>query len=368
MKKCEIPDIIIGLAITIGEIINGRGEKRGLENYFTWAAWKIDVEILNLLSGRPYCEQPPQRRFLDRLVGGHLAPHQDSEESAARYFHCVFEYEFGKRVRGETPSIIPLQETIRSHCLDGHKQQEKNLFPASIWRVFTRAGETEGKTAVYYRYFCGDELDTLKHHLTAVINSANRHYAELYRLGLYPPDHIGHIKVSQARQLNGLLAAARTLAARHGGTWQSHLPAAWITNPMTKIGDDKCPDYATFVRHDIIKSILGLRPPLRFLSYDEESPYEDAEEAADYDEPDTGRDGLVDDDDDDDDSFITEYRANLELLKKRLARATYLHRRDRELLFALLHRRDLGHLIREAEEERVLAHMETLLRRLFATP
>ena len=31
MKKCEIPDIIIGLAITIGEIINGRGEKRGPE-------------------------------------------------------------------------------------------------------------------------------------------------------------------------------------------------------------------------------------------------------------------------------------------------------------------------------------------------
>lgn len=357
-----IPNIIITLAVTIGEILNDRDEKRDpKKNYFTWSSWKIDVEIQNLLSGRPYCKQPPQTKYLKQLIGCHLAPYQDCEESASRYFQCVFQHEFSKRAGCKTPSIISLQEIIRSHCLDRNKQQENNLFPASIWRVFTRAGETQGEiTDLHYRYFSGADLDSLKLRLIATINSANRHYAELYRLGLYPPEYIEHIKVSQARELHKLLAAAKARAKQDGGTWQSHLPTAWAIKPMTKIGDDKCPDYRTFAQHDIIRSILGLRPPLRFVSYEDKEQSDEKGES----------DGIPDSEwcevMDDNDNFIAEYHTNLALLKKRLDCATHLNLRDRELLKALIHHRDLSHLVREVEQEHTLAHLEKLLRQLVA--
>lgn len=363
MTTKTIPNIIITLAVTIGEILNDRDEKRDSKNYFTWTVWKIDAEILNLLSGRSYCKQPPQTKYLKQLIGCHLAPHQDYEESASRYFHCVFEHEFSKRAGGKTPSIIPLQEIIRSHCLDRNKQQEENLFPASIWRVFTRAGETQDeRTAPHYRYFSGADLDSLKLRLIATIASANRHYAELYRLGLYPPEYINHIKVSQARELHELLAAAKARAQQDGGTWQSHLPAVWALKPMKKIGSDKCPNYHVFAQHDIIRSILGLRPPLRFVAYEdnEQSNPKDNSDGA----PNPEWCELIEDNDD----FITEYHDNLALLKKRLDRATYLNRRDRELLTALIYHRDLSHLVREAEQERTLVRLEKLLHQLIAPP
>lgn len=357
-------NILIEFSATIAEILNNAEQHHKAQDCFIWQAWRIESDIVNLLSGRGCHGLNATQKYSHRLVGSHMSAHQDKDYAAQQYFDSVLDYQIGKRQgRGEIPTDR-LQEEIRSHCLLAAKSSESNLSPISLWGIFLRAGQVDGESAAstqecHYRYWHGEEKRRFKLRMYDVLSSANRHYAEIYRLGLYPPEHLDSINVSQARKLSGLINSAKALAEQdeQGRSWQHFLEQAWQAAPLKKLAADAVPDYATFARHPIIRCLLALDwTTIQTVSYDENPEEDDWEsmavmaEASAY-----GREDALED------SFYD----NLAILEEKINDAI-LPVRDKERLFRIVRARDISDLINADEDENaVFEHLRNLLNKLW---
>jgi hypothetical protein len=378
----KIPPLIAELSFDVSEILNDKGNPRRPEGYFRWEPWRIDREIINLLTGRSYCGISGKPKYARLVVGKHMSGYDDAEGSACDYFRCVFEYPISSRepkengMLGGTKALPPtdrLQNHIRSHCLDSEKHGEKNLSPVSLWDIFKRAGETIDNSRggqVCYHYFEGEALQRLKCCVLDVLLTANRHYSTLYSLGLYPPQYINDIKAIQAIALDRLIKHARKLAGENGD-WKKQLPIAWAEKPLTKIGDRKLPDYDAFIAHDLIQRMLDLqRKKLIFVPYDNfvTAAWSQIENG---DEEDANlplmEEGI---DDEHIDSYEEEEGLEDKIMEKIKHYAAHLNEfvctpHERELLFALLNHFDISPFVKENEDDDAFyARLKKLLLRL----
>lgn len=335
--------ILIEFSATVAEIINHTEKQRDDDNFFQWAAWHLDANIINLLRGKPFLKHGGRKKFANHLLGWQMSAHKDIEYSAEQYFQCVFEYAINNRKNLALTPCDKLQNIIRENCLDKEKRQETNLSPVSLWGIFERAGKPvkESKQQqICYHYWRDEKLRQLKIHLYDVLSSANRHYAEIYRLGLYPPDFIESINVSQARQLNNMIKIAKKRSENSHKHWRSIFPEVWAEKPMKKIGMDKISCYEDFAKHDVGKCLLGTaRATLQIVKYDELSNDEQG-----LDEMIVGEVAELTQD------HETEFYTELALLVERLNEAE-LDPRDKELLFNIIHQRDIADLIDDDEDE-----------------
>ncbi len=350
MKKNHI---LIEFSAVVAEIINRTDSKCSNDDYFQWAAWHLDANIINLLRGQSYLNQRGHKKYANYLVGWQMSAHKDIEYCAEQYFQCVFEHPISNRKRLPVTPCDKLQNTIRANCLDREKRQENNLSPISLWGIFERAGqpvENNSQQQLCYRYWHGEDLRKLKIHLYDVLSTANRHYAEIYRLGLYPPDFIDSINVSQARQLNAMIKAAKQRTRATTQHWRSIFSEVWAEKPMKKIGTDKIANYDDFANHDIGKCLLGTaRATLKMLTYDELSASEDGFE--DYIVAEVAE--LSQEQQDHEAGFY----ADLDRLTRRLNTAD-LDPRDKELIFNIIHQRDIDTLIdKDENEDKLFEHL-----------
>ncbi len=339
--------ILIEFSAIVAEIINQAKSERNNKDFFRWAAWYLDANIINLLRGKSYLNQPGRKKYARYLVGWQMSAHKDIEYSAEQYFQCVFEHLISNRKQLAVTPCDKLQNTIRANCLDEAKRQENNLSPISLWGIFERAGkpvaENDRQQQLCYRYWYGEDLRKLKIHLYDVLSTANRHYAEIYRLGLYPPDFIDSINVSQARQLNAMIKTAKQRTQATTRHWRSVFREVWAEKPMKKIGTDKITNYDDFANHDIGKCLLGsARATLKMVTYDELSASEDGFEdhivaevaELSQEQPD----------------HEAEFYTDLDRLARKLNTAD-LDPRDKELIFNIIHQRDIDALIDNDENE-----------------
>lgn len=345
--------ILIEFSATIAEIINHGEQKHTTDDFFEWAAWYIEHNIIELLSGKQYLSQTGNKRYAQRIVGWQMSAHKDIAYSAEQYFQRVFEHKISNRKNLPTTPTDKLQKTIHNNCLDQDKRRQTTQTPCSLWDIFQRAGEaTHSDQPLCYHYWQGEDLRKLKIHLYDVLSSANRHYAEIYRLGLYPPDFIDSINVSQARKLNQILIEAKNRSQTEGCNWRTLLPQVWTETPLKKIGTDKLSNYQDFANHDIIKCLLGVsRATLKMITYDELTDQQHSHdnrliaEVAEQAQPD----------------HESEFYAELELLSQRLNNSG-LNQTDKALLFNIIHQRDLKPLIDQDQDQDQL--FERLYRQL----
>lgn len=320
------------LSSYMAHLINGDDTLPDDVDITTLKIWELYQKVTDLLSypyykphkSRVYQDTPP---YLHCLVGHQMATDQTAEISVSRYFEKVFEYEIHNRknlAQAPTDKLIQLFLSHRkTPSLRVIVEQSDGI---SLWQIFVAAGKSHsGETVQYHRWRSG-EFIALCQHISDILRSANRHYGEIFRMGLYPPDWMETINVSQARKINQLLRPKRELG-HDNPTWLDESRKLWEKQPIKQLAGEKLATFDDFLATDIGKCLTG-RVQARSVVI------------GDYDFSQLGED-------DNDDSYCVDYDVacdaedRLRKLQQQLANHGDIEQTDKKLILQIIHQEDL---------------------------
>lgn len=264
--------------------------------------WELYQKITDLLC-YPQYKPHKQRLYRDTpqylfcLVGHQMATDQTAEISVSRYFEQVFEYEIQNRKKlaeAPTDKLILLFRTHRlpsEHLTVAKDTASTESTGISLWQIVVNAGKSHSGETVQYRRWKTSEFIALCQYLSDVLRTANRHYGEIFRMGLYPPDWMETINVSQARKINQLIRPKRELG-HDNPAWLAESRKIWEKQPIKQLAGEKLASFDDFLATEIGRCLAGNTQAKSVVigdydfsqlsQEDEESSYEDSY-SVDYD-------------------------------------------------------------------------------------
>lgn len=292
-------NVLISFSSYMAHVINGDDELPDDIESVAFRTWELHQKITDLLcypqyrayENRNYSQTP---EYLYCLVGHKMSVNQTAEMSVARYFELVFEYAISnKRQLAETPAdkLIDLFKQHRNHKLlrrvtdkDDSKNADKKTI--SLWQIFEQAGQSNAGEVVMYQRWRAGSFIALCQHISDVFRTANRHYGEIFRMGLYPPDWIDSINVSQARKINKLLQPKRD-ANYEDTAWIEQSRQLWQQHAIKQLAGVKLNAFDDFLATELGKCLTGRAPtkPIIISDYDfsQQSNQDDDYYTPDYD-------------------------------------------------------------------------------------
>lgn len=254
-------NLLIGFASYMAHVINGDDDLSADIEVVRFRAWELHQKIIDLLSypqykthkKRAYQNTP---EYLYCLVGHQMATDQTSEISVARYFELVFEYIISNKKQIAEPPTHKLSALFHKHRLNRALMRYKADQDTSLWRIFEEAGKSKSGEAVMYQRWKEGEFIALCQHISDVFRTANRHYGEIFRMGLYPPDWIEIINVSQARKINQLIQPKRD-ANYENLEWIEESRKLWDKYPIKMIDNVKLNSFDDFLETELGKCLTG---------------------------------------------------------------------------------------------------------------
>lgn len=256
--------LLISFASYMAHVINGDDNVPDSMEEVELRLWELHQKITDLLcypQYKPYKKRTYQHtpEYLYCLVGHQMATDQTAEISVARYFERVFEYIISnKKQLADTPTS-KLVALFQAHRMDTRLAVHRDVAAISLWQIFEQAGKSRAGEAVIYRRWQAGEFIALCQHISDVFRTANRHYGEIFRMGLYPPDWMDVINVSQARKINQLLKPKRDAdhADSERADWIAAARQRWDQYALKHIDGQQLDSFDDFLQTELGKCLTG---------------------------------------------------------------------------------------------------------------